>query len=239
MAKKKKEEVVEQEIEAVDTKTPADETNEPCCECEVTDAYAAGMTQNFTIGLDELLALEDIETRKIIIEGEITDQTYNRVNYFIMRCNAMDIGAPIEERDPIKLWISSCGGSCYAGLGIIEAIRTSNTPVITICNSYALSMGFHIFVAGHKRYATENAIFLNHEGYDEIWGHPSKNRDYLKFSEKFKERLNNLLIERTSFTERDLNETERLESYMFGDEAKKYGVVDYLIGRDVDIDDIL
>lgn len=239
MAKKKKEEVVEQEIEAVDTKTPADETNEPCCECEVTDAYAAGMTQNFTIGLDELLALEDIETRKIIIEGEITDQTYNRVNYFIMRCNAMDLGVPIEERDPIRIWISSEGGSCYAGFGIMEAIRMSQTPIITICNSYALSMGFHIFTMGHKRYATENAIFLNHEGYDEIWGHPSKNRDYLKFSEKFKERLNNLLIERTSFTERDLNETERLESYMFGDEAKKYGVVDYLIGRDVDIDEVL
>ena len=237
MAKKKKEEIVEQEV----VKTPDEQTNEQeqtleVCDC---DAIGTGMTQNFTIGLSELLSLEDIETRKLIIDDEINEETYNRINYFISRCNAMDIGVSIEERDPIKLWISSCGGSCYAGLGIIEAIRTSNTPVITICNSYALSMGFHIFVAGHKRYATENAIFLNHEGYDEIWGHPSKNRDYFKFSEKFKERLNNLLIERTSFTERDLNETERLESYMFGDEAKKYGVVDYLIGRDVDIDEVL
>lgn len=237
MAKKKKEEVIEQEV----VETPDEQTNEQeqtleVCDC---DAIGTGMTQNFTIGLSELLSLEDIETRKLIIDDEINEETYNRINYFISRYNAMDFGVPIEERDPIRLWVSSVGGSCYAGLGIIEAIRTSKTPIICICNSFALSMGFHIFVAGHKRYATENAIFLNHEGYDEIWGHPSKNRDYLKFSEKFKERLNNLLIERTSFTERDLNETERLESYMFGDEAKKYGVVDYLIGRDVDIDEVL
>ena len=239
MAKKKKEEIVEETVETVENNNPVNETAETCCDCDVTDAYAASMTQNFTIGLEELLSLEDIETRKLLIEGEITDQTYNRINYFISRYNTMDLGVSIEERDPIRIWISSEGGSCYAGFGIMEAIRTSQTPIITICNSYALSMGFHIFAMGHKRYATENAIFLNHEGYDEIWGHPSKNRDYLKFSEKFNERLYYLLIERTGFTERDLNETERLESYMFGDEAKKYKIVDFIIGRDCSLDDIL
>ena len=239
MAKKKKEELVEQEVEVVENDKTTDETSETCCDCENTDAYAMGMTQNFTIGLEELLSLEDIENRKLIIEGEITDQTYSRINYFITRYNAMDLDIPIEEREPIRLWISSEGGNCYAGLGIMEAIRTSQTPVITICNSYALSMGFHIFTMGHIRYATENAVFLNHEGYEEIFGHPSKNRDYFKFSERFKERLNSLLIERTGFTERDLNETERFESYMFGDEAKKYKVVDFLINKDCSLDSIL
>ena len=103
MAKKKKEEVIEQEIEAVNTKISADETDESCCEYEVSDAYAAGMTQNFTIGLEELLNLEDIETRKLLIEGEITDQTYNRINYFISRYNAMDLGVSPDEREPIRI----------------------------------------------------------------------------------------------------------------------------------------
>ncbi len=69
MAKKKKEEVIDQEV----IETPDEQTQTlDVCDC---DSIGTGMTQNFTIGLSELLSLEDIETRKLIIDDEINEET--------------------------------------------------------------------------------------------------------------------------------------------------------------------
>ena len=67
------------------------------------------------------------------------------------------------EREPIKLYIYTYGGVCYAGFALIDAIRASKTPVHTIVLGTAMSMGIFIFNAGHKRLIGEHATLMYHD----------------------------------------------------------------------------
>ena len=80
---------------------------------------------------------------------------------------------------------------------------------------------------------------LNHEGLDGDYGHPSKIKDYINFSDRLNERLNKIIIHNSNLTARDLKDTERIENYIFADEAKDMGIVDFIIGRDCTLDEIL
>lgn len=234
MAKKKEPmETVEELVETEACACPE------CAEIDLSQMASMASSSSFTYGLEDTLLMEDMEERKLFIRDTITSNVYDYIAYHIMRYNAMDMGLPVEERQPIRLYISTNGGFTFDGLGICEVIRNSITPIIGICTSYAFSMGFYIYISCDYRYATKNAMFLNHEGEDGALGHPSKIRDYMKFSDKLEKRLNKLVISRTKLTSRDLNETERIEDYYFGDEAKEFGIVDSIIGEDCTIEDIL
>ena len=67
------------------------------------------------------------------------------------------------EREPIKLYIYTYGGACYACFALIDTIRASKTPVHTIVLGTAMSAGIFIFNAGHKRLIGEHATLLYHD----------------------------------------------------------------------------
>ena len=205
------------------------------CNCE----SMISSSSNFNYGFEESLIMDDISERNLYIQGEITAEVFHHIYYFVTKFNAEDIGIEIDKRRPIKLHISTQGGNVWDGLGICEIISNSTTPVVGICTSYALSMGFYIFISCDVRYATENTFLLNHEGLDGDYGHPSKIKDYINFSDRLNERLNKIIIHNSNLTARDLKDTERIENYIFADEAKDMGIVDFIIGRDCTLDEIL
>ena len=230
---KKKSNPLEETTETVAINETSQETTS--CECEPLIATSS----NFTYGFEESLVMDDVSERNLYINGEITADVFHHIYYFITKFNAEDIGIEIDKRRPIKLHISTQGCNVWDGLGICEIISNSTTPVVGICTSYALSMGFYIFISCDVRYATENAFLLNHEGFDGDYGHPSKIKDYINFSDRLNERLNKIIIHNSNLTARDLKDTERIENYIFADEAKDMGIVDFIIGRDCTLDEIL
>lgn len=207
---------------------------------EELQAMMAGQpTQNLTYGVAEALFLDDLDDRKLIIDGIIDEDIFRRINYFIIRWNSEDKEIPIGERRPIKLIINSCGGSTFAGLSTIETIRNSKTPVYGYLLGYAFSMAFHIYVNCHKRFATPSSIMLNHEGEYGNIDSPSKVKDAFTFYEKVNDRLNGYIAQNSKFTKKQLEDEDRIEKYMFGDEAKELGIVTELIGVDCQLDEIL
>lgn len=197
------------------------------------DSLASGLTYSYA----DTFMMEDTEYRKLYLLEDIDNTIFEKINYFILRYNEIDNEdkIPIKKRVPIKIYINSYGGSVYDGLSCIETIRASKTPVHGICFGYAMSMAFHIFANCHKRFATKSAILLNHEGVDGMYTHPSKLRDYMEFSDRVNDRLNQYLCERANFSMEQLIESERIESYMFADEAKEKGLVDVIINSTSDI----
>ena len=67
------------------------------------------------------------------------------------------------QREPIKLYINSYGGSVYDMWALIDIIINSKTPIHTYCTGYAMSAAFKIFLAGHKRFCTKHATFMYHQ----------------------------------------------------------------------------
>lgn len=183
--------------------------------------------------------IEDLNERNLLINCQINEDIIDDVVYHILRYNRIDKDIPVSERKPIKLYINSPGGSVSDGYGLIDAILTSKTPVYTINQALCASMGFLIFIAGHKRYSMEHSQFLMHDGSTFGWDSTAKMKDRMDFETKELEQMTkNYIISRTNIDEELYNEKYRVEWYFLPDLAKSIGVVDYIVGKDCTIDEI-
>lgn len=211
-------------------------TCEACEPCELEPVMMAGSEgggEMFSYGFEELVVMTDIENRIFYINEEIEPHDLTSIAMFIIKANINDAGLPAEERMPIKLIINSYGGSVLDGLGLIDIIQASETPVISIVIGYACSMAFVIAVSCNYRVAMKNAVLLNHDGQTGIVDSSSKFRDTVKFYDRVDERLDKLIASKSKLTMKELADTKRQETYMFADEAKDLGLIDAIIGEDI------
>lgn len=197
------------------------------------------MKQVLNLSIDEAAYLNDIDHRKIVLNAEIDSLSVNEVIHIILDYNEQDKHCTSERRIPVKLYLNSNGGSVVDGMSLIDVINASSTPIYTINTGYQYSMGFLIGINGHKRFAMPNASFLMHDGNDLIYNSSSKVRDQVDFNNRLEERIKNMVLSRSKMTDEEYEANRRIELYMFADEAKEKGFVDYIIGQDCSLNDIL
>ena len=189
--------------------------------------------------LDDLFYYKDLKDRKIFFNEIINDDSVFPVVRHIMDINKQDKGISAEDRKPIWIYISSPGGDVESGFSLIDAIISSKTPVYTVNIGDNYSMGFLLGLAGHKRYTFKNSRFLLHDGFECIYDSASKAEDRKKFTNEIDNRLKDYVLQRTKITSQKYSRNRRKEWYMFADQAKELGVVDYIIGEDVEMEEIL
>lgn len=189
--------------------------------------------------IDDLFYYRDLKDRKMYFYEVVNDANIFPIIRNIMNINKQDKKIPIEDRKPIMLYISTPGGDIESGLSLIDAIMASKTPVYTINVGDNYSMGFLIGLAGHKRFTFKNSRFLLHDGFEYIYDSASKVEDRKKFTNALDNRLKNYVLSRTKITAQKYARNRRKEWYMFAEQAKELGVVDYIVGEDVELEDIL
>lgn len=194
----------------------------------------------FNYDLINKFELEDYEERRLYINDIIDSDVIDSIVYHIMRYNREDKGLETPMRKPILLYINSNGGSVPDGYAVIDAIINSITPVYTVNQGYCYSMGFLIFLAGHKRYSMPSATFLMHDGSTMGWDSTAKLKDRMDFETKqVEEYTKQYIMSRTKINEKLYEEKYRVEWYFYPSEGKDNGVVDYIVGRDCTMDDII
>ncbi len=189
--------------------------------------------------VDDVFYLKDLSQRKLFLNDDIDQLTVFDTVKHIMQFNKEDKKIPVEDRQPIILYLTSNGGDVGAGFELIDVIQSSKTPVYTINLGYWYSMGFLIGIAGHKRFATKNAKLLIHDGSNFVYGSGTKVKDQMEFQNKVEERIKDYILSHGTVTSKEYDENLRVEWYMFADEAKRKGFIDYIIGEDCDIDEIV
>lgn len=189
--------------------------------------------------IDELFYLKDLQQRKLFLSDDIDSYSVDDIVKHIMQFNREDFGQPAEKRNPILLYVVSNGGSVDAGFELIDIIQNSKTPVYTINLGYQYSMGFLIGLAGHKRFATKNAKFLMHDGSNFIYNSGAKAQDQMEFQRRVETRIKEYILSRSKITEEEYDSKLRVEWYLFADEAKEKGFVDFILGIDCDIDEVV
>lgn len=111
--------------------------------------------------------------RNIFLSEDIKAESVKNIIETIMKINYDDDCKEEDykdwKREPIKLFINSFGGSVYDGLSLIDVIKQSKTPVYTISIGSSMSMGFWIYLAGHKRFVGEHATLMFHDITSWIW----------------------------------------------------------------------
>lgn len=205
---------------------------------QLMELQSGGMQTIMSIGLAEKLYLEDLSDRLFYLDSEVDADLLHTVTMQIYKINGIDYGILPEERTPIVLVINSGGGSVFDGIGLMDAIKQSKTPVIGICTAYAMSMAFSIFSVCHMRVSMPNSIFMYHDGYEHYSNTATKVADMAAFTPKVDKRINKMIAEKSKFTVEYLEQIAPHDNYWFADEMVEKGVVDAIIGKDVEMEDI-
>lgn len=176
---------------------------------------------------------QDYERRVVWIEGEIEEDVME-LSKLILRWNAEDKDKLINERTPIKIFISSIGGLLDEAMSLARLIETSKTPVWTIDACYAYSAASLILISGHKRFAMPGTRCLFHSGsggtsgtFDQV---QAATEDYKKVVKK----MQDYIILNTNIEPKLLNKKKAYDWYLDTEEMLKYGVVDEII-TDLDV----
>ena len=186
------------------------------------------MTTNYELDLEDLMGImqdnvkEDIKVfedlvnldgalKREIYLYDISSGTGSSIDGYIRFWNNYDNyhNIPIEEREPIKIYIDSCGGCLTDTFTIIDAMKLSKTPVWTINMGCAYSGGFFVFISSDKRIAYPHSSFLFHEGSTGTSGTSSQFENYTAFYKRQLEQLKNVVLDNTSITEEEYQEIKK------------------------------
>lgn len=135
---------------------------------------------------------------------------------------------PIEEREPIKIYIDSCGGSLTDTFTIIDSIKMSKTPVWTIAIGCVYSGGFFTFISGHRRIAYPHASFLFHEGSTGTSGTSSQFENYTAFYRKQLNQLASIVLNNTKITEEEYKDIRKDDIWYDVTDGIEKGFVDVI-----------
>lgn len=167
------------------------------------------------------------------LDHDITEEDLELVK-IILRCNREDVGKPAENRKPIKVYISTCGGDVVTLWSLIQTIQTSKTPVWTINVSFAYSAGAELLAAGHKRFAFKGSQTMFHRGSCFFGGEQSVVESTKKHFDGIEKKLTDFLMEHTKIDAKFYKKKASFDIYMDEYDALKNGVVDEVV-EDFDI----
>ena len=131
---------------------------------------------------------------------------------------------------PINFHINSGGGSCTDGLALINVMRQVSSPIITIVNMEACSMGSQISIAGDVRKMVDNGFLMFHDMSGVVGGDYSGKVKYrAMFVEKLWETLVATCTNHTKLTKKDLEIARNGELWLTAKESLAKGCVDEII----------
>jgi len=168
----------------------------------------------------------------ILFYGEVTENNAKLLNKAIrsldrdLKLFSIKYGC---DSPPIKLHISSRGGSVFAGLSVADTIKLCNTPVHTYIDGKAASAATLISICGDKRYMTENAFILIHQLSSGMWGKYEEIKDEVKNLDLIMKKIKKLYSQYTSISPKKLDEMLKHDLWLEENESVKLGLVDDII----------
>jgi ATP-dependent Clp protease protease subunit len=174
---------------------------------------------------DDQLSSQLLRQRIVVLGGEVTDVSANRVCAQLLLLSAED------PRADIGLYINSPGGSVSAGLAVYDTMKMIPNDVGTLAMGFAASMGQFLLCAGTpgKRAALPNARIMMHQGSAGIGGTAvdieiqAQNLDYMK------KLMTSLLAENTGQTLETIARDADRDRWFTATEARDYGMVDRVV----------
>ena len=144
----------------------------------------------------------------------------------------------LESEDPdreIHFYINSPGGSITDGMAIVDTMNYIKCPVSTNCIGMAASMGAVLLACGEKgkRFATPNAEILIHQPLISggLSGQTTEIKIHADHMVKTREKLNQLLSEKTGQPLDKINADTERDNYMTAEEALQYGLIDGILEK--------
>ena len=135
------------------------------------------------------------------------------------------------EKSDIKLHISSPGGSVLSGLGMVDVMNYISSDVVTINMGLAASMGSILLSSGTKgkRCSLKHSRVMIHQISSGMQGVLADLSISFKESEKYNNRLFEILAENTGKTKEQILQDASRDFWLSSEESLEYGVIDEII----------
>ncbi len=163
---------------------------------------------------------------------------FGEINQDVARKTAEKLLAlAYESDDPITLYIGSPGGHVESGDTIYDMIQFIKPDVRIIGTGWVGSIATHIYLAAEKdhRYALPNTRFLIHQPSGGAGGDATDIQIHAQEILKTRERINNVIADRTGQTVARVTEDTARDCWMSAEESVEYGLIGKIISS---IDDI-
>lgn len=136
---------------------------------DVIDDTELGNYANVKLPDPTLLDYYSRRDDRCILWNDEIDDGFIEIYQDIIRWNREDVGKDVSKMKPIRIYINSDGGSVSAVFAIIDLIKLSKVPIITIGLGKCYSSGGLLLMAGHKRLLLPSCTVLVHDGVQFVW----------------------------------------------------------------------
>lgn len=174
-----------------------------------------------------------VPTRTIYVGSETTDLDGNEsgtdalmVSKIVKNLHVLD-----QTEGPITVITNNCGGDCYDGFAIYDAIRGCKNPVTVKVVGQAMSMGSIILQAASSRVMTANSSQMIHYGYMSFSGHAKTAMKWSAQEARLMRRMEEIYLARMKQAEpkMTLKALRRLlnhDTFLTADESVALGLAD-------------
>ncbi|WP_418128598.1 ATP-dependent Clp protease proteolytic subunit [Staphylococcus sp. HKU1] len=172
----------------------------------------------------DLLTQKMLETRTVIISGEINDETaYDVANKLLL------LEATSDE--PINLFISTQGVHVDSGFYIRDMINFIKPKVNIIGSGWVVSAGIFIFLSGEKerRYSLPNTRFMMHQPSGGAQGQSTEIEITAREIVRTRKRINEVIAQETGQKIEKVEEDTNRDYWLSVEEAVEYGIVNKII----------
>jgi ATP-dependent Clp protease protease subunit len=165
-----------------------------------------------------------LKDRVVFLNGETNDNTCNSIITQLLYLDSLN-------NEDIMLYVNSPGGSCSAGLSVVDTMNLIKSDVRTIVTGIAASMGSIIASSGTKgkRYILPHAEFMIHQVLSGTRGQVSDMEIAVKHANKTYDKLLSVLAKNTGQTKAKLKRDCDRDNWMDSKQSVKYGLCDEVL----------
>ncbi len=167
-----------------------------------------------------------LKERIIFLGTAIDDMVANSIIAQLLFLESQD------AKKDITLYIHSPGGYVTAGLAIYDTMQYVKPDVSTVVIGSAASMAAVLLAGGAhgKRFALPNAEVMIHQPLGGAEGQASDIKIRAEHILRTRDRLNKILAKHTKQELKRIEADTDRDKFMLAEEAKKYGIIDKVIG---------
>ena len=175
-----------------------------------------------------------LKERIVFVTGPVEDYGASLITAQLLFLEAEN---PKKE---ISMYINSPGGVVTSGLAIYDTMQYIRPAVQTLCVGQAASAASLLLCAGKKdmRFCLPNSRILVHQPSASFYGSAADVARHAQEILKLKRRLNEIYAKHTGQPIEAVEKALDRDTYMTADEAKAFGLVDQVMGRRPEAEEI-
>jgi len=182
-----------------------------------------------------LLTVESIDNHVYFYTDVNTDRCLDLIKQLrnidgTLRNEKISRSIPDHEDIPIWLHIQSYGGSLFAGLSMIDQIRSIPSPIYSISEGVCASAATLIALSCKKKFILPNSFLLIHQFRSIMWGTYEEFKDDMYLQERLMDRLVEFYANVSDMSEEKIKDKLKRDYWMNAEKAIKEGFIDEIYG---------